>query len=143
RHRLVLRWRLRPASRRCSGLHWRMSRRSPPRAIRRRSAACLPCRPNAGERPPCGFRSGSGRSRLSLHGLLSALRQRIKIVSGTYQFLGQRRGPLEGEFDYVIVGAGSAGCVLAARLTEDPGTRVLLLEAGGGADKFLIRMPLG
>ena len=43
----------------------------------------------------------------------------------------------------MIVGAGSAGCVLAARLTEDPGTRVLLLEAGGGADKFLIRMPLG
>jgi choline dehydrogenase len=43
----------------------------------------------------------------------------------------------------VIVGAGSAGCVLAARLTEDPNTRVLLLEAGGGADKFLIRMPLG
>jgi choline dehydrogenase len=43
----------------------------------------------------------------------------------------------------VIVGAGSAGCVLAARLTEDANTRVLLLEAGGGADKFLIRMPLG
>jgi choline dehydrogenase len=43
----------------------------------------------------------------------------------------------------VIVGAGSAGCVLAARLTEDPGTRVLLLEAGGGADGFLVRMPLG
>jgi len=43
----------------------------------------------------------------------------------------------------VIVGAGSAGCVLAARLSEDPRTRVLLLEAGGGADKFLIRMPLG
>ncbi|MXP00236.1 choline dehydrogenase [Altererythrobacter xixiisoli] len=50
---------------------------------------------------------------------------------------------MEGQFDYVIVGAGSAGCVLAARLTEDPGTRVLLLEAGGGADHFLIRMPLG
>ena len=43
----------------------------------------------------------------------------------------------------MIVGAGSAGCVLAARLTEDSSTRVLLLEAGGGADKFLIRMPLG
>lgn len=46
-------------------------------------------------------------------------------------------------FDYVIVGAGSAGAVLAARLTEDPDVRVLLLEAGGGGDGWLIRMPLG
>lgn len=53
------------------------------------------------------------------------------------------RRVLHGDFDYVIVGAGSAGSVLAARLTEDPGVNVLLLEAGGGADKFLIRMPLG
>jgi choline dehydrogenase len=50
---------------------------------------------------------------------------------------------VEGNWDYIIVGAGSAGAVLAARLTEDPRTRVLLLEAGGGADKFLIKMPLG
>ncbi len=50
---------------------------------------------------------------------------------------------MEGDWDYVIVGAGSAGAVLAARLTEDPHTRVLLLEAGGGADKFLVKMPLG
>jgi choline dehydrogenase len=47
------------------------------------------------------------------------------------------------EFDYVIVGAGSAGCVLANRLSADPGLRVLLVEAGGSDDRFLIKMPLG
>ena len=46
-------------------------------------------------------------------------------------------------FDYVIVGAGSAGCVLANRLSEDGRNTVLLLEAGGRNDDFLIRMPAG
>ena len=44
-------------------------------------------------------------------------------------------------YDYVIVGAGSAGCVLAARLTEDPGTRVLLVEAGKSDSKLAVRVP--
>jgi choline dehydrogenase len=45
--------------------------------------------------------------------------------------------------DYVIVGAGSAGCVLANRLTEDPATRVVLIEAGGRDWNPLIHIPAG
>jgi choline dehydrogenase len=44
-------------------------------------------------------------------------------------------------YDYVIVGAGSAGCVLAARLTEDPHARVLVIEAGGRDSSLAIRIP--
>jgi choline dehydrogenase len=47
------------------------------------------------------------------------------------------------EFDYVIVGAGSAGCLLANRLSADPGNRVLLIEAGGRDDWFWIKVPVG
>ena len=45
------------------------------------------------------------------------------------------------EFDYIIVGAGSAGCVLAARLSEDPTISVALLEAGGSDQNLFIKMP--
>ena len=47
------------------------------------------------------------------------------------------------EADYVVVGAGSAGCVMAARLTEDAGTTVVLLEAGGADRNPWIHIPLG
>jgi len=49
----------------------------------------------------------------------------------------------ENEWDYVIVGGGAAGCVLANRLSADPGRRVLLLEAGGWDRSPLIRIPAG
>ncbi|KAJ56331.1 choline dehydrogenase [Actibacterium mucosum KCTC 23349] len=50
---------------------------------------------------------------------------------------------LEGRYDYIIIGAGTAGCVLANRLSEDPNTRVLLLEAGKKDNYHWVHIPVG
>ncbi len=52
-------------------------------------------------------------------------------------------GERSQSYDYIVVGGGSAGCVLAARLSEARDRRVLLIEAGGEDSHFLLRMPLG
>lgn len=48
-----------------------------------------------------------------------------------------------GSFDYIIAGTGSAGCVLADRLSQDGRNKILVAEAGIGGNKFWIKVPLG
>src|SRR5690606_4339986 len=57
--------------------------------------------------------------------------------------VAQRTEETPGMFDYIIIGGGSAGCVLAGRLSEDPAVRVCLLEAGPADSSVLIHCPAG
>jgi choline dehydrogenase len=68
----------------------------------------------------------------------------VVLVAGTSSEAAMTEPtPIEGEYDYIIVGAGSAGCLLANRLTADAQQRVLLLEAGGRDNWIWFHIPVG
>src|SRR3546814_1092153 len=62
---------------------------------------------------------------------------------GYRQGLSHPPRTMRSVYDYIIVGAGSAGCVLANRLSADPACRVLLPEAGGADRGFWLKLPVG
>jgi choline dehydrogenase len=64
-------------------------------------------------------------------------------MRGSLKNLNFRRALQAKKFDYVVVGAGSSGCVLAEKLSRDPATNVLLLEAGKNDNYLPIHIPAG
>src|SRR5829696_5029374 len=63
------------------------------------------------------------------------------VRSGTSRLSRREKPMVADRYDFVVVGAGSAGCALTNRLSSDPSASVLLLEAGGADDREAIRVP--
>ena len=71
---------------------------------------------------------------MTVYGRAGAIRREVTLAGDSI---------LDGEYDYIIAGAGSAGCVLANRLSADPKNRVLLLEGGGRDNWIWFHIPVG
>eukprot|EP00808_Paulinella_micropora_P000944 g73576.t1 len=82
---------------------------------------------------------------IGIYALYRALRALVRFLnwlSGNRDLHHLDRTAVQEQYDYLVVGAGSAGCAVAARLAEDPAVSVLLLEAGGSGDELAVRVPL-
>nr|HEV8008453.1 hypothetical protein [Bradyrhizobium sp.] len=90
--------------------------------------ACSHAQPNTLRRLTEAVTAGQKRQRVG------AKRDRAEI---------QMPKRLEGNFDYIVVGAGTAGCIVANRLSADPANRVLILEAGGNDNWIWFHIPVG
>ena len=76
----------------------------------------------------------------------SGAKTRFALLSGlddNHKMGGRMPKRLEGDFDYIVVGAGTAGCIMANRLSADPKNRVLILEAGGNDNWIWFHIPVG
>ena len=111
---------------------------------RREEAPVEPCHPNdpadgAGPAPGSAVPPAphAGAERISDPPGLSPPEQ------PTFRCIPPMRETANTEADYVVVGAGSAGCVVAARLSEDERTNVAVIEAGGSDRSLWVRMPIG
>jgi choline dehydrogenase len=79
--------------------------------------------------------------RPSLRQRCTATRYRVMAVRKARRVNDMKQ--LEGDFDYIVIGAGTAGCILANRLSADPKRRVLILEAGGNDNWIWFHIPVG
>src|SRR5882757_3354201 len=87
--------------------------------------------------------SGSGRIEPELEMSDAAVRTKPGMTDFLTGWNPGMAKLLEGDFDYIVVGAGTAGCIVANRLSANPKNRVLILEAGGNDNWIWFHIPVG